>query len=413
MSAGPTRIATLDARSVLERALAYGWRYSILNDTHLSKMQEEGAKALVQIANYFGTAYLRQDLDMALVRFINLASLYLEEKFGEDLQNAAFSVRDNTLLSHSRGGSELLKRLHVMPEHTLMMPNSVTANELRNFLDERSFALPMTADTYRSAWAERVENQQRIAFGLWIGRKLGGSDADLKQTNAEAVIRSAILACTTGSDTPRLPTQYGFVKILAAVREPSFKLKREVWQRMMRNAPPDFHRIGDVLMVDFEQHLLPKLKSPEYSANDFISGNEVGVFYVEEGVEEDMAEFERAVAPEWHKVTQGRSDPDLLATIFLSIATGMPPKRSLLLREAKLLIKTFRQQGFNSTAVDDFIQIYAPHDKRDDLLEMWSNDLLPESQVALSDPSGDDTRLVRALAYLRENCIANWKSGSR
>ncbi len=41
---------------------------------------------------------------------------------------------------------------------------------------------------------------------------------------------------------------------------------------------------------------------------------------------------------------------------------------------------------------------------------MWQGDLLPEAEVQLADAAGDDTKMVRALKYLRECCIANWKS---
>src|SRR5690606_31862490 len=105
MAASANAVATLDARSYLERALAHGFAHGLLAEAHRARMQEEGAKALVQIANHFGTAYLRANLETALLRFATLASLYLEDKFGSDLHAAACSLRDNTLLSHSRGGS--------------------------------------------------------------------------------------------------------------------------------------------------------------------------------------------------------------------------------------------------------------------------------------------------------------------
>ena len=411
MEAPVTHVTTRDTRSVLERALSYGIRHQILRDTDLARMQEEGAKALVQIANHFGTAYLRQGLDTALVRFTNLASLYLEDQFGDDLQAAAISLRDNTLLSQSRGGSEMLKQLLVMPDSSLLQRHSVPAEDQRRFLDDHSLVMPMTARAYRAQHATRTEYQHRIAFGLWLGKMMGGKESDLDNSSAEQVIRTAILVSLAGDRARRLPTRTGLFKLLSTLKKSGFRPNREVWQRNMRNAPPDYQRIGETLLTDFEQRLLPKLKSS--ACEDFITGEAAGYFHVEEGADEDIAEYEKGVAAEWYRVTQGRNDPELLATVFLTIAAGMPPKRSLLLREGKALIETVRRDGFKTTAVEQFILSSAPHEKREGMLEMWKQDLLPEAEVALSDPLRDDTSMVRSLAYLRENCIANWKSSGR
>ena len=83
-------------------------------------IQEDFSKGIVQIANYFGTAHLRPELELALHRMVNLISLYLEDMSGGDLQIAAASLRDKTFLSHSKAGSDMLKRLHAMPDSTLI-----------------------------------------------------------------------------------------------------------------------------------------------------------------------------------------------------------------------------------------------------------------------------------------------------
>lgn len=410
MAASANSVATLDTRSYLERALAHGFTHGLLAEAHRARMQEEGAKALVQIANHFGTAYLRANLETALVRFANLASLYLEDRFGSDLHAAACSLRDNTLLSHSRGGSELLKQLHVMPETTLLTREAPRADSQRQFLDDYSFSSPMTAATYRTHRAARVENQLRVAFAFWIGKKLAADESELSFSSADEVLRSAVLVCHAGLDPLRLPTRSVMARLIAEVRKKSFKPQPERWQRLLRDAPPDYQRIGETILDDFCGRLLPLLKSKKWTAEDVIAGAGAGTYFVDDSLDEDLAHYEQIVATEWTKATGGRNDPDTLATVFLRLAAGMPPKPSLLLREAKALIGAVRANGFDSAAVVHFIETCAPLGKQEGLLHMWQGDLLPEAEGQLADPAGDDTKMVRALKYLRECCIANWKS---
>ena len=70
----------------------------------------------VQIARYFGSEFLRPELEKARDRMVNLISLYLLETTGGDLHEAAISLRDHSFLSRSKGGSDMLKRLIALPE---------------------------------------------------------------------------------------------------------------------------------------------------------------------------------------------------------------------------------------------------------------------------------------------------------
>ena len=115
-----TSLAAFDNRPFFDKALHYGVKQEIISPERLQSIQEEFSKGIVQIANYFGTAHLRPELELALRRMVNLISLYLEDMSGGDMQIAAASLRDKTLLSHSKAGSDMLKRLHAMPDSTLI-----------------------------------------------------------------------------------------------------------------------------------------------------------------------------------------------------------------------------------------------------------------------------------------------------
>ena len=110
------QIAIFDDRPFFERAFVYGVRNGIIDQEKISSIRNDAPKGMVQIAEYFGTQYLRPNIEEARLRLVNLVSLFLEDSSGGDLDKAARSLRDNTFLSHSRGGSEMLTRLWSMPE---------------------------------------------------------------------------------------------------------------------------------------------------------------------------------------------------------------------------------------------------------------------------------------------------------
>ncbi|HMT81025.1 MAG TPA: hypothetical protein PKD66_11670 [Azonexus sp.] len=157
-------MAVVDDRPYFARAVRFGLDNGILTREDIARMEADGPKGIVQIADHFGTAYLRTDLESAVARMANLISLYLEDFSNGDLRAAAISLRDNTLLSHSRGGSEMLKRLHAMPGDTSLHVRKVDPAAQKIFVNERTLAFPLTVASYRAQVAQCQANQMRIDF---------------------------------------------------------------------------------------------------------------------------------------------------------------------------------------------------------------------------------------------------------
>ena len=133
-----TALATFDNRLFFDKALRCGVQQGILTPAPLQSIQEGFSKGIVQIANFFGTAHLRPELELALHRMVNLVSLYLEDMSEGDIQIAAASLRDKTLLSHSKAGSDMLKRLHAMPDSTLTHRGPVSPESQRAYLVQKT-----------------------------------------------------------------------------------------------------------------------------------------------------------------------------------------------------------------------------------------------------------------------------------
>ena len=88
-------ISLYDARPFFEKALQFGVENGIIDSQKLAAIGADAPKGMVQIARYFGSEFLRPELEMAKDRIVNLVSLYLESSSGGDLHQAAESLREH------------------------------------------------------------------------------------------------------------------------------------------------------------------------------------------------------------------------------------------------------------------------------------------------------------------------------
>jgi hypothetical protein len=409
-----TALSAFDSRRFFDKALHYGVAQGIITPERLQSIQEDFAKGIVQIANFFSTAHLRPELELALQRMVNLLSLYLEDITGGDLQIAATSLRDKTFLSHSKGGSEMLKRLHALPDSTVLDGGAVSPESQRAYLDEMTAANRISLAEYRAEFAVRQENRNAIDYAFWLAKKMGVARADLD--DADSLIRSAMLVIFVDKAALQLPTRTGFVQLIKAVKSAKAQLNEDRLQGFLKDAPGDFQTLTRRAMDRFLASDLPQIRQPGRTADKLLYGDGAQVFFVSESLDEDVREYDRLVAKEWDRVTRGEADdPAVLATVFLFIATGLPPKASMLLKEAKEVIRIFRTAGFDSSAVINFIEAHAPEATREDLQKTWEDDLRNEAeeQLADRDPNWPDAYMERSLEYLRKTCCAAWKGNRR
>ena len=410
MATSPTALAAFDHRPFFDKALHYGVARQIISSERVQAIAQDLAKGMVQIANYFGTAHLRPELDLALRRMVKLVSLYLEDVSAGDLEFAAQSLRDKTLLSLSKGGSEMLKRLHALPQDTVIGGECVSPESQRAYLDEITTSATFTLESYRAELGERQKNQLEIDFSLWLARKLGVSRHDVD--DAQALIRSAMLVLFVGKAELALPSRTAFVRLVKAARVAKAKLDEARLTAFLNNEPPEFARLTRQAMASFIADDLMQLRASGVSADKLLYGDQAQSYFVNASVDDDVREYDRLVAKQWDRVTRGEADdPAVLASVFLLLATGLPPKASLLLKDAKALTGSFRESGFNSLAVTDFIAGNAPEAMREDLQKFWEDDLKREAeqQLADSDPNWPDSHMERAVEYLRTTCRSTWK----
>ena len=124
-SPAASTVSLYDARPFFEKALLFGVQTGLIDPQKLDAIGRDAPKGMVQIARYFGSEFLRPELEKAKDRIVNLVSLYLESSTGGDLRKAAESMRDHSFLSRSKGGSDMLRALLALPESSSFDTNSV------------------------------------------------------------------------------------------------------------------------------------------------------------------------------------------------------------------------------------------------------------------------------------------------
>src|SRR3989344_3672845 len=84
-AAGANTLQLHDARPFFEKALAYGVQHGVIGADKLAAINADAPKGMVQIARYFGSEFLRPELEKARDRMVNLISLYLIDTTEGDL----------------------------------------------------------------------------------------------------------------------------------------------------------------------------------------------------------------------------------------------------------------------------------------------------------------------------------------
>jgi hypothetical protein len=391
-------VSLFDARPFFEKALAYGVQHGILDQHKLDTICTDAPKGMVQIARYFGSEYLRPELEKARDRIVNLVSLSLEDMSGGDLHLAAELLRDNSFMSRSKAGSDMLKALIAMPQSS-----HFGMNEQRGFRDEH---IPLLAKwslrslpDYQAELAQRAKVAHLVDAAVWLADGLGLEEGELEEAgkDAEAVIRTALLVLA--AKRTDMPDWVAFEKMVSAWRKKALStLPLALPKDLPTELRPAVERVRQTVLADLPKILdaslpLRKLfdKTPAFMGR---------YFWIEDGLSE-VQDFDRAASKVWAKVTGGHTDDSSLLTLFLCVAAGNAPKTLLTEKAASSLIRKLRKSGLHTEPAMQYIQAHAPVQHQDDYATLWTEFCEEASPTLLS---GFDYALNDALALLRREC---------
>jgi len=402
-------ISLYDTRPFFEKALQYGVQHGIIGAEKIETMRVEGPKGMVQIARYFGNEFLRPDLEKARDRMVNLISLYLEYSCRGDLHQAAESLRDFSLLSRSKGGSDMLKALIAMPQNS-----HFGMNERGGFTDGHipllaKWSLRNLAD-YQAELARRSQVAQVMDAAVWLAGELGMDAAELEDAgkDAEAVIRTALLVMATRRT--EMPDWVAFEKMIAALR-------KKHGAATSANADADAAALSLVVPKKLPAHLwdvveavrqsvmadAPKILDPALPPRQLFDRSPAFMgryFWVEDGLNE-VDHHDRQASAVWSKVTGGNADDGSLLTLFLCVAAGSAPKTVLTEKSAATLLRKIRKSGFEPALAHQYLLDHAPVQHQDAYASLW-DDFVEEAQATLR--SDGVHALHDAMALLRREC---------
>jgi len=407
MSENQQALAIYDDRPFFETALRHGVRMAIITQAKLAMIEAEAPKGLVQIAEAFGSKYLRPEIETACKRIVNLASLYLIETSQGDLDIAAKLIRDNTFLTLSRGGSGLLKTLFALPEYALLGREQKA--RIEDFLDV--WSLKDKPQEYRNFLAHRQSNALEIEAGFWFGRAMDITQTELQEEDAEAlaVIRTAILKRLIGDAEAPIENQIEFAQIIEALRKEAksktkkpkiFETQQAQAQVFAEPIPEKFVELSRQVLDEILTRDIPTILDTKNSLDRLVFELKERYFICAHELE-DTSDYDALVSKEWAKLTKGKTDIDSLLTLFLCIAVDVPAKTSLPEKTAKSIVKKIREHGLDSQKTIAWIKSTAPHEKQEGLLQDWA-DFTEEAPTYLLDDW--DTNYSGALRFLSENC---------
>ncbi len=398
-SSATSSIAVFDGRPFFEKALKFGVQHGILDSAKLEAIQADAPKGMVQIARYFGSEFLRPELEKAKDRIVNLVSLNLEITSGGDLREAAQLLRDHSFMSRSKASSDMLKALIVMPQNT-----HFGMNEHGGFTDKHipllaKWSLCSVAD-YQAEWAKRQQVAHVMGAAIWMADALDLHADELEEAgcDAEAVIRTALLAAATRQT--QMPDWVGFQKMVATLRKPS--ATPTISLVLPKKLPVEFKAAVEAVRQSVEADL-PKILDAKLTPHKLFNQTPAFVgryFWVEDGLAE-VDHFDRETSAAWDKATGGHNDDSSLLTLFLCLAAGSAGKTLLSEKSAATLIRKIRKSGLQPELAKAFILDHAPVQHQSDYLRVWES-FMADAQATLE--SDRDYKLHDALSVLRRDC---------
>jgi len=393
-------LAPFDDRPFFEKVLHYGVQQGLLTPAKLDAMAQEAPKGMVQIARYFGSEFLRPELEKARERLVNLVSLHLQHESQGNLRVAATLLRDHSLLSRSKAGSDLLKTLIVMPQHTHFGMNERGSFSERHISQLARWSLASFAE-FQAEWGARQAVAGTVQCALWLAQRLG-MEADAVQDcepDAEAVIRTALLVGMT--NRREMPDWSHFEKLVQMLRqkdpakvEAALKLPRQLPQSLCAFAEPVLASVRADLPKLLDARLAPRklfVDTPAFMGR---------YFWVEDPLSE-VSSHDQARSAHWDKVTQGHADDSSLLTLCLCVAAGSPPKTLLTEKAAATLVRKLRKQGWHVARARAYLHDHAPAQHLDDYVRLWDDFAAQAEATLLGDR---DPKLIDALTLLRREC---------
>ena len=394
-------ISLYDARPFFEKALHYGIQHHIIDSQKLDAINNDAPKGMVQIARYFGTEFLRPELEKAKDRIVNLVSIHLEHSCQGDLQKAAAALQEHSFLSRSKAGSDMLKALIAMPQNS-----HFGMNERAGFTDDHipqlaKWSLRSLAD-YCGERAKREQVARVMDAAVWFADQLGLDESELEEAgkDAEAVVRTALLVLAVRGR--KLPDWVAFDKMIANLRSKYAADPAGFGVQLPKNLPTEFADVAKQAQQSILQDA-PKILDGKLATRKLFDQTPAFMgryFWLEDGLNE-VDHHARETSAAWDKLSGGNTDDSSLLTVFFCVAANTAPNTILGEKSAATLLRKAKKVGFKPEAVSDFILNNAPDQYQGDYSQLWRS-FWQEAEATLQSDAASS--FDDGMAMLRREC---------
>ncbi len=405
-----------DNAPFFDRVLKHAVQNKLIDQAKIDEMINDAATGTIQIAEYFGaTAHLRENLLQASVWMASLVSLNLENASNGDLQLAAQMIKEKSFRTLSRGGSQMLKVLHALPEDDHF--GALRFDTESDFL-KRCLSSHMTLAKYRQAMVMHSQFKLELGLANYLLKKMATPSRAFNDLHAPAkhVLRSAVLFMAYGAKkiatgklaTGKLgagkagfPDENALFEIFTAMRkEWSFLGDVSCSKKFLEEIPEDYLPLALQTLASIQQEDIPKIVSPSVPLASIFADLKVRQYFFLFDPMNDVSQFDKKLAEEWFVLTNGTEDDALLLSLFISAVAGLKLKTSLTVTEVKKAVLNIRENGLLEKEVIKLIK-KAPHDEQEQLQSLWS-EFIEDASLYLLDES--DENLSEAVAYLKDHC---------
>lgn len=406
-------VASYDNAPFFERAFRYAVQHSLIDQARVDEIITDAAKGTLQITEYFGaSSHLRVNLEESKKRMVNLVSLYLEHTTDGDIDRAVQLLKEKPFRSLSRGGSQMLKDLYLMPEDDHF--GSPRLDSETEFL-KKCLVNGMTVSKYRQTFKNCERFRKELNFASWLVKKTGAPIHKFNDLHAPAghVVRTSLLSLAygakkVGSHKASFPDENGLFEIFTAIRkEWGFLGDITCSKKFLEDIPGEFSQLALETLSSIENEDIPKIVNQSTPIEAVFSDLKARKYFFLFDPLNEVSKFDKMLAEEWFSLTGGVEDDALLLTLFLCVASGAQPKTGLTISEAKKMVLTIREKGLLEKEVSKLIE-KAPHDEAGQLLALWG-DFIEDARPFLLDKS--DGKLEQVMAYLIDHC--NIRTASR
>ncbi len=404
-------LASYDSAPFFDRAFKYAVQHKLIDQLKIDEIINDAATGTVQIAEYFGaSSHLRQNLEESSAWMVQLVSLYLEDTTNGDLGQAVNIIKEKSFRSLSRGGSQMLKALYSLSEDNHFgSPRFESESE---FL-KKCLSSHITVAKYRQTLKECEQFKFELSFASWLIKKLGAPISAFNDLHAPAehVIRTSLIflaygAKKVGANKSGFPNENGLFEIFTSIRkEWAFLGDVTCSKKFLEDFPEDFMPMALQTLTSIQNEDVPKIVNPSVSLATIFADLKVRQYFFLFDALNDVSQFDKKLSEDWYSLTGGAEDDALLLTLFICAASGLAPKTSLMVCEAKKAVLNIRENGLLEKEVDKLIK-KAPHDDAEQLSALWS-DFVEDASVYFFDES--DENLSQAIAYLTDHCNINKK----